>query len=170
MMRIIAGRFRGRRLKPPSGARATAGRVREAWFNILAPELDGASVVDLFAGSGALGLEALSRGAAMVVFVERARRSLSALEANVKILGAGDRVKIQNIEVFRYLAGLDRVVFDVAFADPPYGTEYAASLLRHFRERPFARILGIEHSASIPLAGDDSRRYGEVGLTFCYAP
>ncbi len=169
-MRIIAGRFRGRRLKPPSGARATAGRVREAWFNILAPELDGASVVDLFAGSGALGLEALSRGAARVVFVERARRSLSALEANVKILGAGNRVKIQNMEVFRYLAGLDRVVFDVAFADPPYGTEDAARLLGHFRERPFARILGIEHSTQIPLAGDDSRRYGEVGLTFCYAP
>ena len=165
MMRIIAGRFRGRRLKPPSGA-----RVREAWFNILAPELDGASVVDLFAGSGALGLEALSRGAARVVFVERARRSLAALETNVMTLGARNRVKIQNIEVFRYLGRLDHVVFDVAFADPPFRTEDAARLLRHFRERPFARILGIEHSALTPLAGDDSRRYGEVGLTFCYAP
>jgi 16S rRNA (guanine966-N2)-methyltransferase len=95
-MRIIAGRWRGRRLKSVRGrgVRPTSDRVREAWMAAMGPSLEGARVLDLFAGSGALGLEALSRGAGEVVFVERARAALAVLRANVDLLGAHDECTV----------------------------------------------------------------------------
>ncbi len=170
-MRIIAGEFRGRRLKRPLDRRTrpTADRVREAWLGILEPHLAGAVVLDLFAGSGAIGLEALSRGAVRVDFVERARSSMNALKANVAALGVDDRVAIYRDDAVRYVSRLDESAYDIAFADPPYESEHPARLLDVFRERPFARILGIEHGAGLALAGDETRRYGDVALTFCYA-
>jgi 16S rRNA (guanine966-N2)-methyltransferase len=171
-MRIIAGEFRGRSLKPPADRRVrpTADRVREAWFSILAPYLPGARVLDLFAGSGALGLEALSRGAKQVDFVEISRSSLDALRANVAALDAEARVRVHRADALRFVARLAPGSYDVALADPPYTTDQAARLVRSFRERPFCGILGVEHPASVDLAGDDTRRYGDVALTFCFAP
>ncbi len=171
-MRIIAGEFRGRRLTRSADPRVrpTADRVREAWFSILVPALPGTHVLDLFAGSGALGLEALSRGARRADFVERSRRSLDAIAANVQALGVADRVTVHRGEALRFVRDLAPEAYDIAFADPPYGGDEAARLVERFRARPFARILGVEHRAGTSLDGDQSRRYGDVALTFCYAP
>ncbi len=167
-MRIVAGEFGGRRIKPPPlPARATEERVREAWFNIVGSEVPAADVLDLFAGSGALGLEALSRGAKHVTFVERARKSLKLLEANITALRVEDRSSVVAGDVFTFLKGLDSVA-DIAFADAPFASEHAMNLVDAFRARPFARILGVEHANTIAVPGDDHRRYGDVALTFCY--
>ena len=171
-MRIIAGEFRGWSLKAPGDRRArpTADRVREAWFSILAAELAGARVLDLFAGSGALGLEALSRGADHVDFVEMSRPSLTALRANVAALDVEDRVRVLVGDAMRFVADLPRGRYDVAFADPPYRSEAATELVAAFRAVPFAHILGVEHPARVAVAGDAMRRYGDTALTFCHAP
>lgn len=170
-MRIIAGEFGGRTLQAPSSrlVRPTAGRVREAWFDILHSELNGATVLDLFAGSGALGLEALSRGARCAEFVETDARSLEALKQNIASLGVAGRTAVHRKDSLRFVAGLGQHAFDVVFADPPYDTDHAARLVEMFRERRFARILGVEHRVGISITGDDVRRYGDVCLTFCYA-
>src|SRR5205814_6462959 len=129
-MRIVAGEFGGRRLATPRDARVrpTADRVREAWMSILAGALPGARVLDLYAGSGALGLEALSRGAESVTFVELNPPSLRALEANVATLGVADRVTVHRGDALRYAERLGSGAFDLALADPPYGREDAARL------------------------------------------
>jgi len=124
MIRIIAGEFKGRRLKTPATdkVRPTADRVREAWFSILQRSIRGARVLDLFAGSGALGLEALSRGAAFCTFVERDRAALAALRANVAELGVGDRSTVRAGDVRRALradAAAGRQ-YDLLLIDPPY--------------------------------------------------
>lgn len=171
-MRIVAGEFRGRRLRAPGDRRArpTADRVREAWFSILGDRLVGADVLDLYAGSGALGLEALSRGARHVDFVEWGRASLAVMQRNVADLDVEQRVTIHRTEVFRFLKGRGDRMVDIAFADPPYQSDEARRLVSTFRAQPFARILGVEHRSSVPLEGDTSRRYGGAALTFCYAP
>jgi 16S rRNA (guanine966-N2)-methyltransferase len=171
-MRIVAGEFRGRRLHVPGDRRVrpTADRVREAWFSILGDQLVGARVLDLWAGSGALGLEALSRGAKHVQFVERRRNSLAILRRNVATLDVEDRVTVVRGDAVRHVRELRQEAVDIAFADPPYGSDDAALLVTLFREQPFARILGVEHRGSTELEGDDTRRYGDAALTFCYAP
>jgi len=171
-VRIIAGEFRGRRLKRLTGRRVrpTADRVREAWLNVVEPRLHDAKVVDLFAGSGALGLEALSRGAASADFVELMPAALRTLRANVEELGVSERVKIRRADAIRFAARLRSGAYDVAFADPPYATEHAAELIDIFRRTPFAEILGVEHRAALSPGGDETRRYGDIALTFCYAP
>ena len=171
-MRIVAGEFGGRRLSMPKDARVrpTADRVREAWMSILAAALPGARVLDLYAGSGALGLEALSRGAASATFVELNPPSLRALAANIEALGVADRVTVHRGDALRYVEGLSAGAFDLALADPPYARDDAARLLALFRWTPFARILSVEHSATDRLDGDSTRRYGDTALTFCRAP
>lgn len=171
-MRIIAGEFRGRQLAPPPDGRVrpTADRVREAWFSILGAAIHEARVVDLYAGSGALGLEALSRGAAHATFVELATGSLRTLRANIAALGLEGRAMVRRADALRYVERLTRGAFDVAFADPPYTTGQAATLRDRFRAGPFAGILGIEHQSELDLAGDATRRYGNVTITFFYAP
>jgi 16S rRNA (guanine966-N2)-methyltransferase len=171
-VRIIAGEFGGRRLVAPKGviARPTQDRVREAWFSILGDAVEGARVLDLFAGSGALGLESLSRGAASALFVEKARSSLEALEKNVAALGVAGQVKVVKGDAMKHAEGLLPGAFDLVFADPPYDLGAGARLVALFRERPFARILSIEHRSSEPLAGDDTRKYGDTAVTFLYAP
>jgi len=121
-MRIIAGEWRGRPLKAPAGAatRPTADRVRETLFSMLASRLgtfEGLRVADLFAGSGALGFEALSRGAAHVTFVEQDRAALDAIRANAAALKADDRAQILARSALRLPASEP---FDLIFADPPY--------------------------------------------------
>jgi 16S rRNA (guanine966-N2)-methyltransferase len=170
--RIVAGALGGRRLALPADARVrpTADRVREAWLAITAPALPGARVLDLFAGSGALGFEALSRGARHVTFVEILPASLAAIRKNARALGLADRVKIVRRDALAYLERVRGKAFDIAFADPPFGHGIAARLVERFRRDPFARLLGVEHPATEVLSGDDSRRYGDVSLTFCFAP
>ena len=171
-MRIVAGEFGGRRLVVPRDGRVrpTADRVREAWMSIVAPELPGARVLDLFAGSGALGLEALSRGASHATFVELAPASLEALRGNIDALGVGERATVRRGDALRFVQGLDAGAYDVAFADPPYNVDAADRLVALFRATPFARILSIEHPADRRVAGDDTRRYGDTAVTFCQAP
>ena len=167
-MRVIAGEFRGRRLSPPPDRRVrpTADRVREAWFSIIGPYVPGARVLDLFAGSGALGLEALSRGALHATFVELGSPSLGALGQNIAELAVEDRTTVRRAEALRFAARLEKGAFDLAFADPPYRTGQAEALRDQWRAVPFARILGIEHPATLDLAGSETRRYGTVALTF----
>ncbi|HEY7614398.1 MAG TPA: 16S rRNA (guanine(966)-N(2))-methyltransferase RsmD [Gemmatimonadales bacterium] len=171
-MRIVAGEFGGRRIVVPRDGRVrpTADRVREAWMSILAPELEHARVLDLFAGSGALGLEALSRGAANATFVELAPASLEALRANIDALGVGDRADVRRGDALRFVHGLDAGAYDVAFADPPYTGDAADRLVAAFRSTPFARILSVEHPADRRVAGDETRRYGDTAVTFCRTP
>ena len=171
-MRIVAGEFGGRRLVVARDGRVrpSADRVREAWMSILGPELDGARVLDLFAGSGALGLEALSRGAVSATFVETAPASLEALRANIAALGVASRVSVHRGDALRFAQGLVAGAYDVAFADPPYRTDAADRLVALFRGRPFARILSVEHPADRRVEGDETRRYGDTAVTFCRAP
>lgn len=172
MIRIIAGEFRSRRLKTPATpkVRPTADRVREAWFAILQRSLRGARVLDLFAGSGALGLEALSRGAQTADFVEVHRLALAALKANIKTLQLESRAAIHRVDALKFAERLHPGQYDVAFADPPYAGDHAARLVALFRVHAFARIFSIEHPADQPIPGDDTRRYGDVAVTFIYAP
>jgi 16S rRNA (guanine966-N2)-methyltransferase len=171
-MRIVGGRFGGRRLVVPKDARVrpTADRVREAWMSILGSELEGARVLDLFAGSGALGLEALSRGAASVTFVELNPPSLKALDQNIAALGVQDAVTVHRGDAMRHAERLPERAYDIVLADPPYTVDYAARLVTLFRRQPFGRILSVEHGSDLDLAGDDTRRYGDTAITFCHAP
>ena len=130
--------------------------------------IEGARVLDLFAGTGALGLEALSRGATEAVFVERARSALRLLEKNIEALGAGTKVRIVRSDAVRFLERESAEGFDFALADPPYGQGYAATLLRRAARRPFARELWVEHRSreSMPaLPGLRQRRYGDTTIT-----
>jgi 16S rRNA (guanine966-N2)-methyltransferase len=171
-MRIVAGRFGGRRLVVPkdSRVRPTADRVREAWMSILGDELPGARVLDLFAGSGALGLEALSRGAASATFVELNAPSLHALQQNIEAVAVNEAVTVHRGDALRYAERLTSGEFDLVLADPPYTTDQAARLVSLFRRQPFARILSVEHGSDQDLAGDDTRRYGDTAITFFHAP
>lgn len=171
-MRIVSGVLGGRRLRAPRDARVrpTSDRVREAWMSIIGEALPGARVLDLFAGSGALGLEALSRGAASAEFVEMHRSSLAALHANIAALGLEGVTTVRRADAERYAAELAAGAFDVAFADPPYSIDYAARLVALFRITPFARILSVEHRADLSVPGDETRRYGDTAITFCHAP
>src|SRR6185436_9098656 len=142
-MRIVAGKWRGRRIKAPPdlSVRPTADRVREAWMSIVGPALPDARVVDLFAGSGALGLEALSRGAAHADFVEKDPRSLRVLRENADRLDAGEAIGVFRQDVFRFLADLGDARYDIAFVDPPYDLGLAERVAEYWASHPFARII-----------------------------
>jgi 16S rRNA (guanine966-N2)-methyltransferase len=178
-MRIIAGSFKGRRLATVRGKiRPTSDKVREAVFNILGPAVTEARVLDLFAGTGALGLEALSRGANAAVFVEDHAASLAVLRRNIETLGLTDRVEVLPLPV---KAGLKKLTarqaeFELAFLDPPYGGGLAAAALKDLAA---ARILSpsawvvAEHSRreALPetidtLALVEMRRYGDTQVAF----
>ena len=121
-MRVIAGQWGGRRLQAPSGesTRPTSDRVREALFSILAPRIEGARVLDLFAGSGALGIEALSRGAAAATFVDSAAAAIRAVRANLEALGI--EAEVVRADARRFLGGASAAArqYDLVFLDPPY--------------------------------------------------
>ncbi len=173
-MRIIAGRWKGRRLKPlrGKGTRPTTDRVRESWMAAVGQALEGATVLDLFAGSGALGLEALSRGAESAVFVERSRGALTTLRANIELLEAGSQTKVTTSDAMAFVDRLEGVTFDVAFADPPYGLGLALRLLETFVARPFASQLWVEHRTTDPISdleGLRQRRYGDTILSILEA-
>jgi 16S rRNA (guanine966-N2)-methyltransferase len=168
-VRIVAGEWRGRVIAAPAGdaVRPTTDRVREAWMSIVQPWLPGARVVDLFAGSGALGLEALSRGAISCDFIESSAKSLLALRANIAKLDATARARVHRADALKYAFGLAEGEYEVAFADPPYEQGLAPKLAERWIEIPFASVLGVEHSAREPLPpGGDRRRYGTTAITF----
>jgi 16S rRNA (guanine966-N2)-methyltransferase len=142
-------------------------------MSAIGPMIPDARVLDLFAGSGALGLEALSRGARRAVFVENAPSALKALRANIAALDAGPSTDIIRTDALRYAGGLQAGAFDLAFADPPYGTGAAESLVKLFAATPFAQWLCLEHSREdrLPaLPGAETRRYGDTVLTFIPHP
>ena len=170
-MRIVAGKWRGRRIEAPRDERVrpTGDRVREAWLSIVNPHLPDARVIDLFAGSGALGFDALSRGAEHVDFVDIAAKSLTAIRANAAALGAGDDAAVHRADALAFVRHLEAGTYDVAFADPPYDLGLATRLAEHWLAVPFADVIGIEHRANEKLPGDgDVRRYGGTALTFYY--
>jgi 16S rRNA (guanine966-N2)-methyltransferase len=180
MTRLISGVAGGRRLKvPPSGVRPTGDRAREALFNSLGSlvDLDGAAVLDLYAGSGALGLEALSRGAQTVVFVESAPRVLPVLKANLAAVGLpGGRVLAGSVPTV--VTGSPPARFDVVLADPPYATPVTEVLgvLEALAEGGWLAsdaVVVVERSAReepwewpTPFAGLRDRRYGEALLRY----
>jgi 16S rRNA (guanine966-N2)-methyltransferase len=136
-------------------------------MSALGAEVVGARVLDLFAGSGALGLEALSRGADQVVFVERSRGALRVLHENIDRLDAGEETRVVADDVFRFLKRVDDP-YDIALADPPYGSGDAGRLLDRFGEVPFARQLWLEHPVreALPLPPSArTRRYGDTALS-----
>ncbi|MFQ5745804.1 MAG: 16S rRNA (guanine(966)-N(2))-methyltransferase RsmD [Gemmatimonadota bacterium] len=175
-LRITGGDLRGRRLAVPRGraTRPTPARVREAWFSAIAGRIPAASVLDLFAGSGALGIEALSRGAARVDFVESDRRAAAVLRRNLERLELGDRATVRLGDAFGALAAAEGSArrWDITLADPPYASGDAERVLAAFLRRPFADLLCVEHAARSSLAADGapqvvwSRRYGDTAVTF----
>ena len=175
-MRIIAGRWRGRRLKPLRGrnVRPTTDRVREAWMAALGADVEGATVVDLFAGSGALGLEALSRGARRVTFVDLSRAALRVLRANIELLETGAATRVVRADALGYAGRMRRDEIDLALADPPYDRGLAGRLLARYGERPFAGALWMEHRSREKLPDCPGLRlrqrvYGDTTLTIAEA-
>jgi 16S rRNA (guanine966-N2)-methyltransferase len=120
-VRVIAGRFKGRRLKTPEweGLRPTSDKLRETLFNVLAPRIEGTRVLDAYAGTGALGLEALSRGAAQVTFVERDRRAAALIEENARVCGVKGGYTIACNDFLHWRGG-EAGSFDLVLLDPPY--------------------------------------------------
>ena len=180
-VRIVAGRHRGRRLVAPPGldTRPTSDRAREALLNMLehgVPPLRGSRFLDLFAGTGAVGLEALSRGAALALLVERARPALEAIRANIAALGEGERARVLPADATRL--EIAPHPFDIAFLDPPY----RAGLTRPALDRlvaggwlaPGARV-ACEVAADEPLEPppgltvEDERRHGAARLVLLRA-
>src|SRR3954452_603078 len=177
--RVIAGSAKGIRLTAPGeGTRPLADRVKQTLFAILEPDLDGARVLDLFAGSGAAGIEALSRGAAHTTFVERDRAAATAIQRNLARTGLEDRATVQRLAVAAFLARASLEAFDLVLLDPPYEdtgaltetldrlgapdaplTDGARVVAKHFWRSAPAATVGL-------LASERERRFGETALTF----
>jgi len=135
-------------------------------MSIIQPALPGARVLDLFAGSGALGLEAVSRGAERADLVERAASSLRAIATNIDSLGAAGQVTVHRSDALKFVAGLQPHEYDVAFADPPYDLGLATAIAESWLAVRFADIIGIEHRIHEKLpVGGERRRYGGTGIT-----
>ena len=170
-MRVVAGVYGGRRLVAPPGdaTRPTSDRVREALFSVLGVSVHGARVLDLFAGSGALGIEALSRGAASAVFVDRAPRAVTAVKANLEALGIEAEVRRAEARAWLRTASARADAYDLVFLDPPY--RRAGELGRELSEAlaavlaPGARVVTESDrrdplELKLPLL--DERRYGDT--------
>ncbi|WP_372680369.1 16S rRNA (guanine(966)-N(2))-methyltransferase RsmD [Desulfosarcina sp.] len=179
-MRVISGALKGRRLMAPAGmaTRPTADRIKESVFNILAGGVQAKKVLDLFAGTGALGIEALSRGAASAVFVDQAKAALSAIRRNLRELRLEDRSRVIQWNILRNLNCLvpERDSFDLVFMDPPYETNAISSALAGLSScgalTTGARVV-IEHSSREPIAQPmgglvliDQRRFGKTLVSF----
>lgn len=179
-MRVISGTLKGRRLVAPGGmaTRPTADRIKESVFNILATDVHDKRVLDLFAGTGALGIEALSRGAVFAAFIDQANTALSAIRQNIRTLGLEDRTRVIRWNLLKNINCLGSLqqTFDLVFMDPPYEAGAVAPTLTALAEcpalAPGARLV-VEHSVceSIPfpmksLALSDQRRFGKTLVSF----
>ena len=172
-LRVSGGEARGRRLKAPKNIRPTQGIVKQALFNIVGPDIDGAVVLDLFAGSGAIGIEALSRGAAVVWFVDQQARGLAILRQNLDALGFKDRAHVVRGDVVRWLETSPNAIksADFVFLDPPYeDVVLDRALMVLDRVLVNATVLA-EHSRRQQLPAlerlrvDRERRYGDTVVT-----
>lgn len=182
-MRVIAGALKGRRLAVPRGSttRPTADQVRTALMDTLTPALSTARVLDLFAGAGGVGLEAISRGADHATFVERDIRAVQALDANVRALGVEAQARVLRLEVARALPLLERegACFDIVFLDPPYEGDLVGATLSVLGNGRLVRPGGLviaQHPTKRPPASEvgglqafRTRRFGETTLTFFHA-
>ena len=177
---MISGTLKGRRLVAPAGlsTRPTADRIKESVFNILGHRVQSRNVLDLFAGTGALGIEALSRGATSAVFIDQARAALTAIRTNIRNLGLDNRARVIQWNISTGLKCLKSspVPYDLVFMDPPYETHAACSALVSLIDcgalAPGARIV-IEHSIREPLVSPaaeltiaDQRRFGKTLVSF----
>ncbi len=179
-MRIIGGDLKGRKLRPIRGMtiRPTSDRLRESLFNILGDRVQNAVVLDLFAGTGALGIEALSRGARLAVFIDRYKGALSAVAENLRQCGIQDRARVVRWDMVRGLSCIrdHQPPFTLVFMDPPYERNLVAPALNHLAEsRALASksLIIVEHSAHEPAPeppGEwrfaDQRRYGKTLVSF----
>lgn len=178
-MRVITGTARGRRLVAPAGAqtRPTSEIVKEAVFSIIQFELEGAHVLDLFAGSGQMGIEALSRGAAFCAFVDREKESQQAVRDNLKSTGFAGRARLFGADALSYLQGCAGG-FDIAFLDPPYKKGMSSELLPRVAEkmRPGGVILyECEKREALPERAGDfllhrEYRYGSTKVALYRPP
>ncbi len=162
-MRIIGGTFRGRTLTVGRGRsiRPATDRARQTIFDILTHRIDisGMSVLDLFSGTGSFGLEALSRGAAHVTFVDSSRASLDVLEANIRQLGCGAESTVYQADVFRFLRSISRS-YDLIFVDPPYALPDLTSIpqaLEHSKTLKVGSVITMEHPTSLLLVFSPQR-------------
>ena len=178
-MRIIAGAFGGRRIHAPKGAavRPTSDRVREAIFSIIGPATVGADVLDLFAGTGALGLEALSRGASRAVFVDQSLHAVRLIRSNVELCNVLDRVRVIHGSIDRAIRRLaaQREAFDLIFMDPPYHNKGSIQkvLLNLGELARSGTVVVAEHYAKDLLAFQapewsqiEGRKYGDTAVSF----
>jgi len=172
-LRVSGGEARGRRLKAPKNIRPTQGIVKQALFNIVGPDIDGAVVLDLFAGSGAIGIEALSRGAATVWFVDQQARGLAILRQNLDALGFKDRAHVVRDDVVRWLEGSPNAIksADFVFLDPPYEDVVLDRALKVLDRQLVSATVLAEHSRRQQLPAlerlrvDRERRYGDTVVT-----
>ena len=167
-VRIVGGKFAGRDLTSPNDfrVRPTAEHVRAALLDMLAADLPRARVLDLFAGTGALGLEAISRGAQSADFVEIRPASLHALRANVAALRLRDRTRIFKRDALPFAAALTPDSYDIAFVDPPYESRMLDRLLESWRAGRFSRLLAVEHARTHELpAGVQRRTFDDTAIT-----
>ncbi|MBS1789004.1 MAG: 16S rRNA (guanine(966)-N(2))-methyltransferase RsmD [Acidobacteria bacterium] len=179
-MRVIAGQYKGRRLKTLEGmaVRPTSDRMRETLFNILALRIEDARFVDVCAGSGAVGIEALSRGAAHVTFIEASRKAVSVISDNLRHCGITEDFKLiprDAIAAMKYFA-YEKQQFDIFYFDPPYDSEIYSPVMWQIAQNNLLAedgIVIVEHRRQLPLAPnyDDLRPYrelvqGESVLTF----
>jgi len=164
----VGGKFAGRNLTPPADARVrpTAEAVRAGLLDLLEADLPDARVLDLFAGTGALGLEAISRGALSADFVEFRPSSLHALRANVAALRLRDRTRIFKRDALPFAGMLAADKYDITFADPPYESKMLDRVIDSWRERGFSRILAVEHARTHRLpAGAQRAVFDETVVT-----
>jgi 16S rRNA (guanine966-N2)-methyltransferase len=170
-MRIVGGRWAGRDLVSPAGrVRPTAEAIRISAMELLGAELEAARVLDLFAGTGALGLEALSRGAKYCDFVENSPSALHALKANVAALRVREKSRIYDRDAIPFVERLHADRYDITFADPPYGSRKLDRVLAYWREVPFSRLLLLEHArdhAGVPRGV--RRDFDDTALTLLRA-
>jgi 16S rRNA (guanine966-N2)-methyltransferase len=172
-MRIVAGKFAGRDLVSPQGdrVRPTAEGVRAAMLDMLSADIPHARILDLFAGTGALGLEAISRGAAYADFVEFRPDSLHSLKANIARLRLLKNTRIYKKDALPFAAALDANKYDVAFVDPPYGSRMLDRVIDSWKLKRFSKVLAVEHSIDHDLPKGEVRRvFEDTAITIYRLP
>jgi 16S rRNA (guanine966-N2)-methyltransferase len=172
-VRIVGGKFAGRTLTSPQDfrVRPTAELVRAGMLDMLAGDLKDVRVLDLFAGTGALGLEAISRGAKSADFVEFRPDSLHALRANIATLRLLRSTRIFKRDAIPFAAGLTEASYDIVFADPPYGSRQLDLIVESWQANRFSRILAVEHSRTHELPKGAARRtFDETVVTIYRLP
>jgi 16S rRNA (guanine966-N2)-methyltransferase len=169
-VRIVGGRWADTPLVSPAGRiRPTTEVLREAWMKELADDLPGKRILDLFAGSGAIGIEALSRGARYGDFVENNPSALHALKANIAKIRLGGDARIFKQDAIPFVERLPAGKYDIAFADPPYGSRKADRIIEYWMDVPFANILCVEHAIDHELPGRGrTKKFGDQAVTFYY--